>query len=63
MTDKEIILAFVRDLSFADHMGDVADDVVWLLRLLKVEVPPWGSMEDLSNHLDKLGVKHLYELV
>lgn len=62
MKSNELILSFVRNLSLADHLGDVADDVDILLKILDVDAGTWDSLDELGENLDKIGVKYMFEL-
>ena len=62
MTDRELILAFFRGLSLADHIGDVASDVEDLIRRMNIVLPDWHSFEELSDILKQRDVPYLHEI-
>jgi hypothetical protein len=54
------LLSWVRSLTLADHIGDVANDVDRLLKDLGVNVE-WDELSELDTELGKLGVNYRHE--
>ena len=61
MSDRELLLSLCGTLTLADHMGDVSNDVLYVLKKLGMpkEVLEAG-WENLGEELGKLGVQTLY---
>lgn len=63
-SDRALLLSLVGSLTFCDHMGDVADDVIKVLKELGIETPQAGEDDDwwpgLARDLHALGVTSLY---
>ena len=61
MTDREILLSLIASLTLCDHMGDVADDVCTVLKMLSIEYDDTGDWElDVGRAMYSLGVKTLH---
>ena len=56
---RNLILSFIGSLTLCDHMGDVSNDVDWVLKRLGLEIE-WNEFYELGNALGKMGVKTLY---
>lgn len=54
---RDLILSFAASFTLADHMGEVYDDVICLLKEIDFVVP-WG--ENLRDMLADMGVKTLW---
>ena len=56
-------LAFFRSLSLADHVGDVSNDVLWMLKQFGMEDELPNDYEYLSQWLEEeKGVPHMCDL-
>jgi len=53
---------FIRSLALADHLGDVANDVDWVLKMMGVDAGSWGNLDELGEKLGDMGVKYMHEL-
>lgn len=62
MKCNELILIFIRNISLADHLGDVADDIDSILKMLGVDAGSWGNLDELGDNLGNMGVKYMHEL-
>jgi len=62
MTDREILLSLCASASLADHLGDIAEDIFYALKLAGIEVPDEvGVLDELGPWLGKeLGTRTLY---
>jgi len=61
MTDREYLMAFIRSLSLADHMGDVGNTVITLFELMEINTE-WRDLDELSQILEQQDVPYLYEI-
>jgi hypothetical protein len=64
-SERELLLAFIGSLCFADHLGDVADSVRYVLNeRLGIETPYADAHPDwwtgLGRDLAGMGVESLY---
>ena len=67
MFDKEeIVMSLIRSLCLCDHMGDVADDILQMFKVMGVEYKDEGGdfFEDLITFIDKeySGVPSIWQL-
>jgi hypothetical protein len=56
---RDLLLSFIGDLTLADHMGDVSNDITQVLKRLGIDIE-WDELNDLRKQLGKMGVKTLY---
>lgn len=59
--EHRLLMEFIASLTLADHMGDVSEDVSYVLKLLGMEdlaASDWG--DETMQELHKLGVTTLY---
>lgn len=59
MTDHELLLSFIAGLTLCDHMGDVSDDIVKVLKLMGEDIA-FDELRELADALRARGVKTLY---
>ena len=61
--ERELLLNLIGSLTLCDHMGDVADDVIHVLKKLGIETPHADEHDEwwpgLRRDLDALGVTTL----
>lgn len=56
---KDLLLTFIASLTLSDHMGDVADDVDYVLKQLGLEME-WDGLDELGTKLGEMGITTLY---
>ena len=56
---RALLLQFIASLTLADHMGDVSNDVVTVLKRLGLDIE-WDEWNELSAALSRMGVTTLY---
>lgn len=57
---RDLVLQLIASLTIADHMGDVAEDIVEALKRLGLGDLEWQDLSDLGMELGKLGVTTLH---
>ena len=62
MTDKDILLSFIRSLTLCDHMGDVLNECQTILDYYGLKGES-AEQQELSDFLDGRGVVYLHELL
>ena len=61
MNHRELLLKFIASLCLCDHMGDVSNDVDFVLKKLNMKWPDSAEeLSDLMPWLHKRGVTTLY---
>lgn len=48
---RNLILQFIGSLTLADHMGDVADDIQYVLKKLGMNDIEWEDLVELRSEL------------
>jgi hypothetical protein len=61
MSQKALILSFIKNLTLDEHMGDVADTIQAMLWRLGMSLE-WDDMYDLREKLDGIGVPNWYDM-
>ena len=56
---RKLILQFIGSLTLADHMGDVSNDIEYVLIKLGVPVA-WEDLSSLGDALGKMGITTLH---
>lgn len=59
MDYKNLLLQFIASLTLCDHMGDVADDIIVVLKKMEIAIE-WDDIDDLGKALGEMGVTTLY---
>ena len=59
MDYKELLLQFIASLCLCDHMGDVSNDVDFVLKKLGIDVE-WDDFYELGNWCGEQGITTLY---
>lgn len=59
MDHKQLLLQLIASLTLADHMGDVANSVTFVLKKLGYDWE-WEEWYELRNHLGRAGITTLY---
>ena len=56
---KNLLLSFIGSLTLCDHMGDVSNDVDFILKELGYDVE-WDDLNELSDWCGEQGIETLY---
>ena len=56
-----LLLQFIGSLTLCDHMGDVSNDVMEVLRRIGMNEIEWDDMSDLGSAFGELGITTLYD--
>jgi hypothetical protein len=57
---RTVLLQFVGSLTFCEHMGDVADNIAFVLQKLNLGTPDWDNIGSLREQLAKQGITTLH---
>lgn len=60
LTDRQLLLRFIGSLTLADHMGDVSNDIDFVLRRIMPDIGEWEELSDLGDELGRRGITTLY---
>jgi len=54
--EKQAVISFLAGYSMSDHLGDVSDDIVPLLKAFGIELGDWGEQSDVLDALVDQGL-------
>lgn len=57
---RTLLLQLIGSLTLCDHMGDVSNDVDFVLKKLGIEIEDWDEMYELASKLGEMGITTLY---
>jgi hypothetical protein len=57
---RTLLLQLCASLTLCDHLGDVLDDVLFVLRALEMEPAEWDDLADIGRALGQQGITTLY---
>ena len=60
---RKTLIQFIASLTLCDHMGDVADDVEFVIKRhdLFPGLPEWYELHDLMDYFAEHGITTLYD--